>query len=150
MPTLTPFLWFNGRVGEAVAFYTSLFGDSAVLDAMPGPDGDLVMARFSLAGQELMVLNGGPAHALTPGFSLFLSVEGQAEVDRYWDALCEGGEPGQCGWLVDRFGLSWQVIPTVLGQLLGSADRARAGQATQAMLGMTKIDVAGLQAAYDA
>ncbi len=149
MPTLTPFLWFDGRLGDAVEFYTSLFGDSAVLDTTPGPDGDLVMARFRIAGQELMLLNGGPTFSLSPAFSLFLSVEGQHEVDHYWEALCEGGEPSQCGWLVDRFGVSWQVIPTVLGRLLGSEDRVRADQATQAMLAMTKIDVAGLQAAYD-
>lgn len=149
MPTITPFLWFDGRLGEAVDFYTSLFGDSAVLERVPGPEDSVMMARFRLAGVELMALDGGPAHALTPAFSLFVSVEGQAEVDHYWDALVEGGEAGQCGWLVDRFGLSWQVIPTALGELMGAPDRERAGRVMQAMLTMSKLDVAGLQAAYD-
>ena len=97
-----------------------------------------------------MALDGGPSHALTPAFSLFVSVEGQDEVDRYWDALVVGGEPGRCGWLVDRFGLSWQVVPTILGQLMGAQDRERADRVVQAMLAMSKLDVAGLQAAYDA
>lgn len=149
MPTITPFLWFNGRIGEALEFYTSLFGDSAVVQSMSGPDGEVFMATFRLAGQEFMVLNGGPAHALTPAFSLFVSVDGQDEVDHYWDALCEGGEPGRCGWLVDRFGLSWQIIPAALGQLMGDPDHERAGRVRDAMLGMSKIDIAGLQAAYD-
>ena len=150
MPSITPFLWFDGRLGEAVEFYTSLFGDSAVLELVPGAEGSVMMARFRLAGVELMALDGGPAHMLSPAFSLFVSVDGQDEVDHYWDALVEGGEPGQCGWLVDRFGLSWQVIPTALGELMGAPDRERAGRVMQAMLAMSKLDVAGLQAAYDA
>ena len=127
MPTITPFLWFDGRLEEAVTFYTSIFGDSAVLDRTPGPEGGLMMARFRLAGLELMALDGGPHYAHTPAFSLFVSVEGQEEVDRYWDALVDGGEPSRCGWLVDRFGLSWQVVPTRLGQLMGDPDRAARG-----------------------
>jgi len=150
MPTVTPFLWFNGRVAEAVDFYTSVFGDSAVIESSPGPDGDFMMARFQLAGQELIAFNGGQHFAFTPAISLFVSVEGQDELDYYWNALLEGGEPSQCGWLVDKFGLSWQVIPTTLGRLIGHADQMRAAQATQAMLAMTKIDIAELQAAFDA
>jgi len=107
------------------------------------------MARLRLAGQELVLLNGGPVYQLTPAFSLFVSVEGQDEVDRYWDALIDGGEPSRCGWLVDRFGVSWQIVPTALGRLMGDPDRERAGRVTQAMLGMVKLDVAALQAAYD-
>ena len=150
MPTITPFLWLDGRVGEAVDFYTSLFDDSAVIDSSPGPDGDVFLATFTLGGQEFMILNGGPHYSLTPAFSMFLSLESQEEVDRYWDALGEGGEPGPCGWLVDRFGVSWQVIPSVLGRLMGDPDPVRAGRVRDAMLAMSKIDVAGLQAAYDA
>ena len=149
MPTITPFLWFDGRVAEAVRFYTTVFGDSAILEESPGPDGELFMARLRLAGQELVLLNGGPVYQLTPAFSLFVSVEGQDEVDRYWDALIDGGEPSRCGWLVDRFGVSWQIVPTALGRLMGDPDRERAGRVTQAMLGMVKLDVAALQAAYD-
>ncbi len=155
MPTITPFLWFDGQVAEAVAFYTSVFGDSVVLSTTPyseggaGPAGELMMAHFRLAGQELMVLNGGPHYSLTPAFSLFVSVDTQEEVDYYWDRLCDGGEPSRCGWLVDRFGLSWQIVPTALGRLMGDPDPERAARVTQAMLAMNKIEVAGLQAAYD-
>jgi predicted 3-demethylubiquinone-9 3-methyltransferase (glyoxalase superfamily) len=155
MATITPFLWFDGRVAEAVAFYTSVFGDSAVLDTTPypegspGPPGELMMARFRLAGQELMALNGGPHYSLTPAFSLFVSCADQEEVDYYWDRLCDGGEPSRCGWLVDRFGLSWQVVPEALGRLMGDPDPERSSQVVQAMLEMSRIDVAALQAAYD-
>jgi predicted 3-demethylubiquinone-9 3-methyltransferase (glyoxalase superfamily) len=154
--TITPCLWFDGRVEEAIAFYTSLFGDSAVGDVSHYPEGtpgrqagDVLVATFRLAGQEFMVLNGGPQYPLTPAFSLFVSCEGQDEVDRLWDALCAGGEPGQCGWLVDRFGLSWQIVPTALGRLMSDPDPIRSGRVVQAMLAMGKIDIAGLQQAYD-
>jgi len=108
-----------------------------------------MMASFRLAGQDFMGLNGGPMYAFTPAISLFVSCEGQDEVDYYWDRLVEGGSPSRCGWLVDRFGLSWQIIPTALGRLMGDPDPERAGRVMQAMLAMTKIEVAGLQAAYD-
>jgi predicted 3-demethylubiquinone-9 3-methyltransferase (glyoxalase superfamily) len=150
MASVTPFLWFDGRVGEAATFYTSVFGDSAIIDLSPGPDGEAMMARFRLAGQELIAFNGGPMFKFSPAISLFVSVETQGELDRYWNALLAGGEASQCGWLVDKFGLSWQIIPTMLGALLGSADRIRADRAMQAMLGMRKIDIAELQTAYDA
>jgi len=148
MPTITPFLWFDNQLEEAMSFYASVFGDSAVLGT-PGPAGEVMMATFRLAGQDFMGLNGGPMYAFTPAISLFVSCEGQDEVDYFWDRLCEGGSPSQCGWLVDRFGLSWQIIPTALGRLLGDPDRERAGRVMQAMLGMVKLDIAGLQAAYD-
>jgi len=154
MPTITPFLWFDGRVEEAVDFYTSVFGDSAVGDltrypeGSPGPAGEVMTATFRLAGQEFMALNGGPHYAFTPAISFFLSVDTQDEVDHYWDRLTEGGEPGQCGWLVDRFGLSWQVVPTALGRLMGDPDPERSGRVMQAMLAMTKIEIAGLEEAY--
>ena len=156
MPKPTPFLWFNGRLEEAVTFYTSVFPDSKVHHMERYPDGSpdglagqVMMASFSLDGQEVMALNGGPAHELSPAFSFFVSCEDQDEVDHYWDALIEGGEPSQCGWLVDRFGLSWQIVPTALGRLMSDPDRVRAGRVMQAMFGMVKLDVAGLQAAYD-
>jgi len=149
VPTITPFLWFDGRVGEAVEFYTSLFDDSALVDSSPGPDGELFMATFTLGGREFMILNGGPHYDLNPAFSMFVSVPTQAEVDHYWDALCAGGEPGRCGWLVDRFGLSWQIVPEALGTLMGDEDPVRAGRVRDAMLAMSKIDIAGLQAAYE-
>jgi predicted 3-demethylubiquinone-9 3-methyltransferase (glyoxalase superfamily) len=154
MPSITPFLWFDGRVGEAVEFYTRLFDDpesgaTVLVDSSPGPDGDLFMATLRLFGQEFMILNGGPHYTLNPAFSMFLSVEGQEQVDHYWNALCDGGEPGPCGWLVDRFGLSWQVIPTALMELMGDPDPEKSGRVREAMLAMGKIDVAGLQAAYD-
>lgn len=152
----TPFLWFNGRLEEAVAFYASVFPDSKVhqLERYPeGSPGDMagqvMLASFSLNGQEVMALNGGPVYELTPAFSFFVSCEDQDEVDRYWEALLEGGEPSQCGWLTDQFGVSWQIVPTALGRLMGDPDRERAGRVMQAMLGMVKLDVAGLQAAYD-
>ena len=156
MTSITPFLWFDDQLEEAMDFYVSLFGDSAVVDVNRLPDdtggspGKVMVATFRIGGQEVMGLNGGPAHRLTPAFSFFVSCEDQAEVDRLWDALCaDGGEPGNCGWLVDRFGLSWQVIPTALGRLMGDPDPERSGRVLQAMLAMSKIDVAGLEAAYD-
>ena len=154
MATLTPFLWFNGRVEEAVEFYTSVFGDSAVEDisrypeGSPGPAGDVMTATLSLAGQQLTILNGGPEYTLTPAFSFFVACADQAEVDHYWDRLCEGGKPVACGWLEDKFGVSWQVVPTVLGELLADPDPERSQRVMQAMLAMTKLDIAGLQAAH--
>lgn len=145
MLSITPFLWFDNQAAEAAHFYTSIFPDSRILDESP------MSVAFEVAGQRVMGLNGGPQFKLDEAFSLFVSCDSQTEVDRYWDALLEGGgEPSQCGWLKDRFGLSWQVIPSLLGQLLSDSDQERAGRVMQAMLGMQKIDCAGLQAAYDA
>ncbi|MFZ0324519.1 MAG: VOC family protein [Actinomycetes bacterium] len=154
MPTITPFLWFDGGVGEAVDFYTSVFGDSAVLqiarypEGSPGSAGEVMMATFRLGEQEFMALNGGPEFTFTPAISFFVSCEGQDEVDYFWDRLCEGGAPSRCGWLVDRFGLSWQVVPKALGELMGDPDPERSARVMQAMLAMTKIDVAALRAAH--
>ena len=137
MPTITPFLWFDGRVGEAVDFYTSVFRVSAVLDTTPslegapGPVRELMMPRFRLAGPELMALNRGQHHSLTPAFSLLVSCADQAEVDCYWDHRCKGGEPSRCSWLVDRFGLSWQVVPEALGRLIGDPDPERSARVVQ-------------------
>ena len=152
MPTITPFLWFDGDLAEPIAFYTSIFPDAA----SPAPshsedEGPVFMATIELCGQKLMLLNGGPALAgFTEAISLFIAVDTQQEVDDLWERLlADGGEPSQCGWLKDRYGLSWQVIPSILGSLLGSSDRTRAQQAHEAMLQMTKLDIAALQSAYD-
>ncbi len=152
---ITPFLWFDDNLDAAIAFYRDIFGDAAVLhesrygDAGPGPAGQIMMATFTLGGQEFMGLNGGPQYQFTPAISLFISCKDQAEVDHHWYSLINGGTPGRCGWLVDRFGLSWQVVPEALGRLMSSPDPARSGRVRQAMLEMSRLDVAGLQAAHD-
>ena len=117
-------------------------------DAGPGPKGSLMTATISLDGQELMLLNGGPSFTFTQGFSLFVSCETQAEVDEYWSKLTAGGKEIQCGWLVDKFGVSWQIIPKILGDLIGDKDRAKAGRAMQAMMQMKKLDIAALKQAH--
>ena len=152
MPSITPFLWFDTDLIEPIAFYTSLFPNAAPPEVRrSADDGPIFTATIDLCGQQLMLLNGGPAHAgFTEAISLFVSVDTQDEIDSLWERLTAGGgEPGRCGWLKDRYGLSWQVVPTVLGTLLGSPDRARAQQAMEAMLQMNKLDIAVLQAAYD-
>jgi predicted 3-demethylubiquinone-9 3-methyltransferase (glyoxalase superfamily) len=150
---LTPFLWFDDDLAEALAFYASVFPDTEILDASragDGPDDPLFMARFRILGQEILAINGGPLFPFTEAFSLFVDCADQAEVDRLWDALTAGGEPGRCGWLKDRFGLSWQVVPRRLMELMGDPDPAKAGRVRDAMLAMDKIDVAGLEAAWAA
>jgi predicted 3-demethylubiquinone-9 3-methyltransferase (glyoxalase superfamily) len=152
---ITPFLWFNDQAEEAMNFYVSIFRNSKVGrvsrygDAGPGKSGSVMSATFQLEGQEFHALNGGPQYPFTPAISLFVSCETQEEVDTLWDTLSAGGAPQQCGWLQDRFGLSWQIIPTVLGQLLGDPDPGRARRAMQAMLQMKKIDIAALKRAAD-
>lgn len=154
MQKITPFLWFNRNAEEAMNFYVSIFKDSKVLsvtrygDAGPGPRGTVMSATFQLEGQKFYALNGGPEYHFTPAISLFVDCETQQEVDELWAKLGQGGEPGPCGWLKDKFGLSWQIIPTVLGQLLGDKDPKKAGRVMQAMLQMSKIDIRGLQQAY--
>ncbi len=149
MPSLTPFLWFDSDLAEPIAYYRSIFGDAGIPETID--EGPIFMANIELCGQELIFLNGGPAHAgFTESISLFVSVDTQDEVDNLWDRLtADGGEPSRCGWLKDRYGLSWQIVPTILGTLLGSPDRDRAQQAQEAMMGMNKLDIAGLQAAFD-
>jgi predicted 3-demethylubiquinone-9 3-methyltransferase (glyoxalase superfamily) len=152
MPSITPFLWFDSDLAEPIAFYTSIFPDPALPGVQPTTeDGPIFSTTIELCGQKLMLLNGGPAHAgFTEAISLFVSVDTQAEIDDLWEQLtADGGEPGRCGWLKDRYGLSWQVVPKVLGSLLGSPDRIRAQQAIDAMMTMNKLDIAALQAAYD-
>ncbi len=152
MPTITPFLWFDGDLAEPIAFYTSIFPDSdSSADSQLGHDGPVFSASITLCGQELLLLNGGPVNAgFTEAISLFISVETQEEVDNLWERLtADGGEPGRCGWLKDRYGLSWQVAPSMMLPLLESSDGTRAMQAHEAMMQMTKLDIAVLQAAYD-
>lgn len=150
---ITTFLTFDGRAEEAVDFYTSIFPGSRITstrrygDAGPGEPGSFMTATFELAGQEFMALNGGPSFGFAQGFSLFVDCETQEEVDELWDKLTEGGEPGPCGWLTDKFGVSWQIIPRALGELLSDDDPEKAGAAMQAMLQMSKIEVEGLERA---
>jgi predicted 3-demethylubiquinone-9 3-methyltransferase (glyoxalase superfamily) len=152
MPSITPFLWFDADLAEPIAFYRSIFPDSASPDVHPrADDGPIFSTTIELCGQKLMLRNGGPVHAgFTESISLFVSVDTQSEIDDLWEKLtADGGEPGRCGWLKDRYGMSWQVVPDILGSLLGSSDRTRAQQATDAMMQMGKLDIAALQAAYD-
>jgi len=153
MPTITPFLWFDDQAEEAMNFYTSIFKDSRVGsitrygDAGPGPKGSVMSATFRLNGQDFMALNGGPHFTFTPAISFFVSCETQEEVDELWEKLSEGGATQRCGWLTDKFGLSWQIIPSVLGELLGDKDAAKAQRAMQAMLQMDKIEIDALKQA---
>ncbi|MER7505035.1 VOC family protein [Nonomuraea pusilla] len=151
MQKITTFLWFDDQAEEAAEFYTSLFADSRVVDvqrygeAGPGPEGTAMLVTFELAGQRFLALNGGPHFRFTEAVSLYVDCESQEEVDELWARLTEGGgEESQCGWLKDRYGLSWQIVPRVLGELMSDPDRARAGRVTQAMLGMKKIEIQGL------
>jgi predicted 3-demethylubiquinone-9 3-methyltransferase (glyoxalase superfamily) len=153
---ITAFLTFDGRAGEAVALYTSVFPDSTVTSetrygpAGPGPEGELMTATFELAGQEFAALNGGPSFEFSQGISLFVDCADQTEVDELWEKLsADGGEPGRCGWLTDRFGVSWQIVPRALGELLGDEDREKSARVMQAMLQMGKIEVDELRRAYD-
>lgn len=149
MKKITPFLWFDGNAQDAIDFYTSVFKNARVDSVMPGPDGKMMGAAFELEGQSFMALNGGPQFQFSPAISLYVHCQSQEEVDYYWSRLGEGGSHQPCGWLKDKFGLSWQIIPGLLSHMLGDKDRARAGRAMQAMMKMSKIDIAALQAAYD-
>ena len=156
MQKISPFLWFDSNAEEAMALYVSLFANSRIVevtrygDAGPGPSGTVMTGVFELEGQRFIALNGGPMYKFTEAFSLVVDCETQEEVDRLWDRLIAGGgEPSQCGWLKDRFGLSWQIIPGVLPKLLTDKDGAAAGRAMQAMLKMTKIDIAALKRAFE-
>lgn len=155
MSKITTFLTYESQAEEAVNLYVSTFPNSRILstsrygEGMPAPAGTLMSATFELDGREFMALNGGPHFTFSDGISLFVSCETQDEVDGLWDKLSEGGEKGPCGWLKDRFGVSWQIIPTALGRLLGDEDPGKAQRVLQAMLQMSKIDIAGLQRAYE-
>ncbi len=154
MQKITPFLWFDGRAEEAANFYTSIFKNSKILnvarygEAGPGPAGSAMTVTFELEGQKFIALNGGPHYSFTPAISFFVDCETQAEVDELWAKLTAGGGEVQCGWLKDKFGLSWQVIPRALMELMGDKDPAKSQRVFKAMLQMTKIDIEGLQRAY--
>jgi predicted 3-demethylubiquinone-9 3-methyltransferase (glyoxalase superfamily) len=155
--SITPCLWFDGQAEEAAKFYTSLFPNSRVDKVVPAASdnpstrtGETLTVEFTLAGTKFIGLNGGPDFTFNEATSFYIDCDDQAEVDRYWDALTQGGgEPGVCGWLKDRFGVSWQVIPRQLNEMLESSDRPAAGRAMEAMLRMTKIDVEVLRRAYE-
>jgi predicted 3-demethylubiquinone-9 3-methyltransferase (glyoxalase superfamily) len=152
MPSITPFLWFDTDLAEPIAFYTSIFPDTTSPEALiEGFEASISTSTIELCGQQLFLLNGGPVHAgFNESISLFVSVETQDEIDDLWRRLtADGGETGRCGWLKDRYGLSWQIVPTLLSSLLDSTDRTRAQQALDAMMTMDKLDIAALQAAYD-
>jgi predicted 3-demethylubiquinone-9 3-methyltransferase (glyoxalase superfamily) len=155
MQKITPFLWFNDKAEEAANFYVSIFKDSRVVrttrygDAGPGPKGSVMSVVFQLQGQDFYALNGGPQFSFTPAISFFVSCETQQEVDELWEKLSEGGGKHQCGWLHDKYGVSWQIVPTLLGKLLQDKDAKKANRVMQAMLQMTKLDMKALQQAYD-
>lgn len=149
MQKITTFLWFDNQAEEAMNFYLSIFKNSKIISAIPGPNGTVMTATFQLDGQEFMALNGGPMFKFTEAISLFVNCETQAEVDELWEKLSAGGEKSRCGWLKDKFGLSWQIIPTVLGELLHDTDPVKANRVMQAMLQMDKIDIRTLRQAYE-
>jgi predicted 3-demethylubiquinone-9 3-methyltransferase (glyoxalase superfamily) len=154
MQKITPFLWFDGKVEEAMNFYVSTFKNSKVLSVNrngedgPGSKGTVTSASFQLEGQQFLALNGGPHFTFTPAISFFVDCETQQEVDKLWEKLSEGGEKQRCGWLKDKFGLSWQVIPSVLGDLLQDKDPEKSDRVWKAMLEMDKINIKALQQAY--
>jgi predicted 3-demethylubiquinone-9 3-methyltransferase (glyoxalase superfamily) len=155
MQRITPFLWFDDQAEEAMNFYVSIFKNSKVGrvtrygEAGPGPKGSVMSATFQLEGQEFMALNGGPHFSFTPAISFFVNCETQEEVDELWKKLSAGGKTERCGWLKDKYGLSWQIIPSALGRLMGDNNAAKAQSVMKAMLEMDKIDIARLQQAYD-
>jgi predicted 3-demethylubiquinone-9 3-methyltransferase (glyoxalase superfamily) len=147
MPDITPFLWFDDNAEEAIEFYSSIFPDARIGNVQR-QNGKFFFGEFELAGQKFMALNGGPQFKFTEAFSLYVNCKDQAEVDHYWDRLLEGGgKPQQCGWLKDRYGLSWQIIPEALPKLIGDPDPEKAERVMKVMLQMVKIDVAALEAA---
>jgi len=154
MQKITPFLWFDGQAEEAMNFYISIFKNSKVGrvsrfgEAGPGTKGSVMTASFQLEGQEFIALNGGPQFKFTPAISFFVNCETQAEVDELWEKLSAGGQPGRCAWLSDKFGVSWQIVPTRLMKLMQDSDPEKSKRVMQAMLQMTKIDIAALERAY--
>jgi predicted 3-demethylubiquinone-9 3-methyltransferase (glyoxalase superfamily) len=146
---ITPFLWFDGKAEEAANFYAAIFNDSKIVSVTrSGPEGTAMSVVFQLEGQEFYALNGGPHFTFSPAISFFVSCETQPEVDALWDKLSAGGEKQRCGWLKDKYGVSWQVVPKVLGRMLQDKDPVRSQRVMQAMMQMNKLDIAGLQRAY--
>ena len=149
MPTITPFLWFDSQAEDAMNFYASIFRHSRVI-SVNRAGGRTMSVDFEIENQRIMALNGGPLHQFNESFSLFVSCETQTEIDDYWEKLtADGGTPGRCGWLKDKYGLSWQVIPKAFGALLGGNDGARTKRVVDAMMEMGKLDLARLQRAHD-
>ena len=155
MKKITPFLWFDGKAEEAMNFYVSIFKNSKIGSVTrygeggPGPKGTVMSATFQLDGQDFFALNGGPHFTFSPAVSFFVNCETQQEVDELWEKLSEGGERQRCGWLKDKYGLSWQIIPSALSEMLHDKDAAKSGRVMKAMLQMDKIDIKGLKQAYD-
>lgn len=155
MQKITPFLWFDGKAEEAANFYVAIFKNSKIKgiarygDAGPGPKGSVMTVALELDGQEFVLLNGGPQFQFSMATSFVVNCETQKEVDDMWDELSAGGKTLQCGWLTDKYGLSWQIVPTALPKLVLGQDQAKVNKVMQAMLGMTKIDIATLQHAYE-
>lgn len=150
MKKITPFLWFDTEAEEAMNLYVSIFKNSKVLGVTPGPNGTAMSVNFELEGQEFIGLNAGPQFKFNEAISFLVSCSSQAEVDELWEKLtADGGEEGNCGWLKDKYGLSWQIIPTALNEMLSDPDPEKAGRAMQAMLKMNKIDIQGLKQAYE-
>ncbi len=155
MQKINACLWFDNQAEEAAEYYVSVFADARISgisrfgEGAPGPAGQAMAVEFDLEGQKFQALNGGPALSFTEAVSFVIGCSSQDEVDRYWGALTDGGSEGQCGWLKDRYGVSWQIVPSALGGLLGGPDSAGSQRAMQAMLGMKKLDIAVLQKAYD-
>lgn len=155
MQKITPFLWFDGKAEEAVNFYTSIFKNSKIGDirrygaAGPGPKGKVISASFELEGQEFIALNGGPQFTFSPAISFFVNCKTQKEVDELWEKLSTGGEKLQCGWLKDKYGVSWQIIPDALGKMLNDPDPQKSQRVMKAMMQMRKIDIEGLKQAYE-
>lgn len=156
MQKITPFLWFDNNAEEAVQFYTSIFKDSKVLgtsrytEAGPGPKGTVMTMRFQLNGQEFIAINGGPHFKFTEAISFVVNCETQKEIDEYWEKLSAGGKEVQCGWVKDKYGLSWQITPAILSQFMQDKDPEKSKRVMRAMLDMVKLDIAGLKRAYEA
>ncbi len=152
---ITPFLWFNDNAEEAMNFYVSIFKNSKIGsvsrygEAGPGPKGTVMVATFQLDGQEFLALNGGPQFKFTEAISLVVNCETQEEVDEFWEKLSEGGAKSQCGWLKDKYGLSWQIVPTILGELMQDKDPEKSQRVMKAMLQMKKLDIKTLKQAYE-
>ena len=155
MQTITPFLWFDGKAEEAMKFYVSVFKNSKIGsvtrygEAGPGPKGSVMTATFKLDGQEFVALNGGPKFKFTEAISFVVNCEAQKEVDELWEKLSEGGEEGRCGWLKDKYGLSWQIVPSILVKMLQDKDAETSQRVMKAMLQMNKIDIQRLKQAHD-
>ena len=147
MQKITTFLMFREGAGEAMEFYTSVFKDGKITGTMPGVDGKPMGGTFEIMGQEFKCFDGGPHFSFAEGMSLFVSAENQSDIDHYYEKLSDGGEEHPCGWLKDKFGVSWQVIPPILGELLGDPDREKAGRVMRAMFAMKKIDISALETA---